>query len=118
MRLFSGTTRHSLMMDLMSKSLRVLAGGPEEVLDVGRAEDVVEVSFVDGVARVAPVHRGVGHLRERGVARDGLDVGPWDHDLARHPVAEVEDVVQVVALLRLEHARCGRGGDHDPQFLL
>src|SRR5829696_10266104 len=97
---------------------RVLAGGSEEILYVGCAEDVIEVPFVDGVARVAAVHGGVGHLRERGVARYSLYVGPWHHDLARHPVAEVEDVVQVVALFGVEHARGGGGGDHDPQFLL
>src|SRR5215204_3714522 len=94
--------------------LGALAGGPKQVLDVYCAEDLVQVFLVDGVARVASVDGGVDQLGERGVARQGLYVGPWDHDLACYPVAEVEDLVQVVALLGLEHARSGRGGDHDP----
>src|SRR5829696_906948 len=98
--------------------LGVSAGGPEQVLDVDGAEDVVEVFLVDGIARVAPVDGDVDQLGERGVAGDGLDVGSRDHDLPRHPVAEVEDVVQVVALLGVEHSGGGRGGDHDPQLLL
>src|SRR5215213_6326182 len=98
--------------------LSVRAGGPEQVLDVGRAEDVIEVFFVDGVARVTPVDGGVDQLGQRGVARNSLDIRPWDHDLAGHLVAEVEDLVQVVALLGLENARGGGGRDHDPQLLL
>ena len=114
MRLVSGTTRHSLIIDLMSKSSWFVRAALKQILDVGRAEDVVEVFLVDGVARVAPVYGGVDNLGERGVARDGLYIGPRDHDLAGHPVAEVEDLVQVVALLGVEHARGCRGGDHDP----
>src|SRR5829696_996732 len=98
--------------------LGVRAGGPEQIFDVDGTEDVVEVFFVDGVARVAPVDGGIHQLGERGVAGDGLDIWPRYHDLAGYPVAEVEDVVQVVALLGVEHARGGRGGDHDPQLLL
>src|SRR5829696_1211590 len=94
--------------------LSVRAGGPEQVLDVGRAEDVVEVFLVDGVACIAAVDGGVDQLGERGVAREGLYVGSRNHDLTCHPVAEVEDLVQVVALLGLEHARGGGGGYHDP----
>src|SRR5215207_2141155 len=48
--------------------LIVRAGCPEQVLYVGRAEDVVEVFLVDGVARVAPVDGGVDQLGERCVA--------------------------------------------------
>src|ERR671918_11486 len=66
--------------------LSVRAGGPEQVLDVGRAEDVIEVFFIDGVARVTPVDGGVDQLGQRGVARNSLDIRPWDHDLAGHPV--------------------------------
>src|SRR5215217_428114 len=98
--------------------LSVRAGGPEQVLDVGRAEDVIEVFVVDGVARVTPIDGGVDQLGQRGVARNSLDIRPWDHDLAGHPVAEVEDLVQVVALLGLENARGGGGRYHDPQLLL
>src|SRR5215211_5083090 len=98
--------------------LRAPAGSPKQVLHVGRAEDVVEVFLVDGVARVAPVDGGVDQLGERGVARESLDIRSWDHDLAGHPVAEVEDLVQIIALLGLENARGGGGGDHDPQLLL
>src|SRR5215208_6809320 len=98
--------------------LSVRAGGPEQVLDVGRAEDVIEVIFVDRVARVTAVDGGVDQLGQRGVARNSLDIRPWDHDLAGHPVAEVEDLVQVVALRGLENARGGGGRDHDPQLLL
>src|SRR5215211_6003800 len=98
--------------------IRVRAGGPEQVLHVDGAEDVVEVFPVDGVARIAPVDGGVDKFGERSVARESLDIRPWNHDLAGYPVAEVEDLVQVVALLGLEHARGGRGGDHDPELLL
>jgi hypothetical protein len=79
-----------------------------------RAEDVVEVLFVDGVARIASVDSGVDQFGERSVVREGLDIRPGDHDLAGHPVAEVENLVQVVALLGIENARGGGGGDHDP----
>src|SRR5215212_2727647 len=94
--------------------LSVRTDGPKQVLHVDRAKDVVEVFLVDGVARIAPVDGGVDQLGQRSVARERLDIRPWDHDLAGHPVAEVEDLVQVVALLGLENARGGGGGDHDP----
>src|SRR5919107_2606741 len=97
--------------------LSVRASCPEQVLDVGRAEDVVEVFLVDGVARIAAVDGGVDQLGERGVAREGLYVGSWNHNLTCHPVAEVEDLVQVVALLGLENTRGSGGRDHDPQLL-
>src|SRR5918998_1346932 len=98
--------------------LRFFLGRPEEILDVDRAEDVVEVLLVDRVSSVAPEGRLLGQLRERGVVRERLDVRPGDHDLAGDLVAEVEDVVQVVLLLGLELAGGDGRGDHDPQLLL
>src|SRR5215218_9233115 len=92
----------------------VRAGGPEKVLHVGGAEDVVEVFVVDGVACIAPVDGGVDQLGQGSVARERLDIRPRDHDLACNPVAEGEDLVEVIALLGIEDTRGCRGGDHDP----
>src|SRR5918998_5218901 len=98
--------------------LRFFLGRPEEILDVDRAENVVEVIHVDRVSRVAPEGRLFGQLRERGIVRERLDVRPGDHDLAGDLVPEVEDVVEVVLLLGLELAGGDGRGDHDPQLLL
>src|SRR5215212_1775211 len=98
--------------------IRVLARRAQEVLHVDRAEDVVEVVLIDRVTRVAPEDRRIHHLRERGVHPEGLDVRPGDHDLASHPVSEVEDVVEVLSFSWLQLTRGGGAGDHDPQHLL
>ena len=59
--------------------------------------------------------RADGH---RGVVVDDEHVGPRHHHLSRHGVAELDDALDELALLVLDHVVVGRGADDAEQLLL
>ena len=92
-------------------------GAAEQVLDVDHADDPVERAVAQGEAGVAALPRDleVGLERLLGVEID--HVGPRHHDLPRHAVGELEDVVQQLALAFRQAGRVPRG-EQAAQLLL
>ena len=71
----------------------------EEVLDVDEADDVVEVPFAEREAGVAAAPRDPQVLGQRPGGGEVDHVLAREHDLPRHPVGQLEDVVEQLALL-------------------
>ncbi len=76
----------------------------EDVLDVNHADDLVEAFAIDGQAAVPGVGEGADQLVEADRRRHRDDVAAGDADVARGPLAEVEQVAEHLPLGRRQVA--------------
>jgi hypothetical protein len=76
--------------------------GPDQVLGVGHAHDVVDVAAVTG-RRESPASMATPRASDRLVAVRGSHVGTGHHDLAHDGVAELDDRVDELAFVTLDH---------------
>ena len=79
--------------------------GHEQPPHVQHAEHVVELVAEDRIARVRVLQHLLHRRRGREFHRQGDDVGPRHHDVLDGRVGEVEDLVDHLLLVALEHAR-------------
>ena len=77
----------------------VVALGPHEVLGVHDADDVVDAVAGDGQAAEAVEDHDLHHVADLEVGRDRHHVGPRHHHLAHDGVAELDGVLDELALL-------------------
>ena len=75
---------------------------PQQVLDMDDADDVVEISFVDRVARVRRRGRESPARRRACADRDAGDPDARHHHFARGQAAELEEFLQHLAGLRAQ----------------
>ena len=83
----------------------------EHVAHVHEADDLVDGLLVDRNARVLLVDDQLAQLLERGVGRNGHDVGPRRHHFAHHLVAELHHRLDQLAVVFLDEAFFGAGRD-------
>ena len=105
--------------ELVPGCRRALALGADQVLGVGDADDVVAVLAVRPAAGCS---RGRSPGRAPavtvGVVLDDHHVRARHHHLARDGVAELDDALDELALLVLDHVVLGGGLDDAEQLLL
>jgi len=77
---------------------------------VHEADHLVDVLLVDGEARVLLGDDHLAQLLERGVGRDGDDVGPRRHDFAHHFVSELDHRLDQLAVSLRDEPFFGAGG--------
>ena len=83
----------------------------EHVPHMHEADDLIDGSFVHRNAGILLVDDQLPQLLQRGVRRDGHDIGPRRHDLAHHLVAELHHRLNEFAVFFLDQAFLGAGGD-------
>ena len=76
----------------------------QHVFGVHDADDVVDGVLEDGDARVAVLDDQLDGVADRARRGRGDDVEPRDHDLAHRLVGHLEDAVDHLPLLLLDHA--------------
>ncbi len=81
----------------------------EHVAHVDEADDLVDILLVDRDARVLLVDDQLAQLLERGIGRDGDDVGARRHHFAHHLVAELDHRLDELAVVLFDKAFFGAG---------
>src|SRR5215475_2433009 len=89
-----------------------------DVLAVKHADNLVEIPFVDGQARIARDLKLAHDLLKTGALFERHDLGSRDHDFARGQVGEIEDVVNHLPLFLLQMARLMAEINQVAKFLL
>ncbi len=77
--------------------------GADQVLGVGDADDVVDVPGVDGEPGESGFDGHAQGLGHRQISVQGPHVGPGHHDLAHDGVAELDDRMDQLAFVALDH---------------
>ena len=116
--MFSGMKRTGRMRSVGRSCPRPLALGADQVLGVEQPDDVLAVGAVQRQPAVTVGDREVERFGGRGVMGHDDHVGPRHHHFARHRVAELDDALDELALLVLDHLVLRRLGDDPEQLAL